>query len=291
MLRLQFAYDFTSGQTLFAKLEPYPRTDGAAAGDLIEHLKPGDLCLRDLGYYKAEWFQQMEAAGAFYVSRLKSGVTVVTGSGSHLRLDKFLSRMKGDLVDQRVQLGQAGDFHARLVALRVPGEVAAQRRRRLHEQAKKKGATVSALKLALADWVLLITNLTKEQADAETLRQLYRLRWHVEIVFKTFKSNGCLQLLTSHVSNPHHLQVLLLGQLLQVILNLRLWRALAGSSPEHPSSLLKMAGQARETLEALWLTGRSALLWKGHVRRLLYYCRYDRRRLKSLTTLHAELLR
>ena len=291
MLRLQLSYDYLSGEVLYARLEPYPRTDARAAGDLIEHLQPGDLCLRDLGYYKAAWFQQMNALGAFYISRLKSEVTVFTDSGSNLRLDKFLNRRKEAVVDQQVRLGGTGDFHTRLVALRVPPEVAAQRRRKLHAAAKRRHETVSALKLALADLTLLITNLSKEQAGGEMLRQLYRLRWQVEIVFKTLKSNGCMRRLTSHVSNRHHLLALLLGQLLQVILNLRLCRVLSEFDPAHPPSLLKISGLTSETLAALWLSERSESQWTRHIERLNYHCRHDLRTLKNLEKLRAELLR
>jgi hypothetical protein len=291
MLRLQFAYDYSSGKTLFANLDPYARTDAAAAGDLMAHLQPGDLCLRDLGYYKAAWFQQMDAIGAFYLSRLKSEVTVCGSAGKAIALDKFLQAAKGDLVDATVRLGAAGDFTTRLVAIRVPREVAEQRRRKLHEKAKRRNQTPSALKLALADWLLLVTNIPPEKAGAEALRHLYSLRWHVELVFKTFKGNGCLRQLAGHASNPHHLETLLLGQLLQVILNLRLWRTLSAPHAGRPLSLLKVAGLIRETLEILWLPVAAANAWRAHLQRILYHCRYDRRQLKNLEILHSELLR
>ena len=46
----------------------------------------------------------------------------------------------------------------RLLALRVPAEVANQRRRRLKAQARKHGRTPTAESLAWADWTLLVTN-------------------------------------------------------------------------------------------------------------------------------------
>jgi hypothetical protein len=46
----------------------------------------------------------------------------------------------------------------RLLLLRVPKAVADQRRERRIAEAKRRGHTVSALTLALADWTLLITD-------------------------------------------------------------------------------------------------------------------------------------
>lgn len=291
MLRLQFAYDYLSGETLYARLDPYSRTDASVAGDLLEHIRPGDLVLRDLGYYKAAWFQKMDALGAFYISRLKSEVVVFNGSSPNVRLDDFLRRRSEAVVDLPLRLGRAGEFHTRLVALRVPAEVAAQRRRKLHSAAKRRQETASALRLALADWTLLITNLPTEKLEAETLWQLYRLRWHVEMVFKALKSNGCMQRLARHISNASHLRVMLLGQLLQVILNLRLCRRLSEFDPARPASLLKMAGLLTETLAALWLSDGCELQWARHLQRLQQHCRYDQRTRKNLEELRVELLR
>ncbi len=77
---------------------------------------------------------------------------------------------------------------------------------------------------------MFVTNIPREAAGPEDLYKLYGLRWHVELVFKALKSKGCLRSLTAHASNPHHLEVLLLAQLLQLVqlvLNLKLWRIIS----------------------------------------------------------------
>lgn len=289
MLRLQLACDFRRGDAVCARLDPYSRTDATASADLLEYLEPGDLVLRDLGYYKAACFQKIDDLHAYYVSRIKSEVLVFKDDGTKLHLGEFLRHRKEDVVDQQVRLGAAGNFHTRLVALRVPQKIAEERRRKLREGSKRRGEKISDMRLALADWTLLITNLTGEQATAGKLEELYRLRWHVEIVFKTLKSNGCMQRLATHVSNPHHLRVLILGQILQIILNLRMWRELGRIDPTRPASLLKVAKLMQETLEVLWLPGTDDHAWQRHLRRLFYYCRYDKRSRRNLRDLCAKL--
>jgi hypothetical protein len=290
MLRLQFAYDFKSGRTLLAAPGAYSHTDTAAAGELLDELKPGDLCLRDMGYYKAELLQRMDEMGIFYMSRLKSEVKIPRGDGGPaMGLDEFLRGLGGATFDGKIRVGAVRGFTTRLVAARVPSEVAAQRRRKLHAEARRTRRPASALKLALADWMIFVTNIPPEVAGPGELRKLYGLRWHVELVFKALKSQGCVRALAAHASNKHHLKALLLGQLLQIFLNLRLWRLLSPASKGSPRlSLLKMAAMTRETLRALWPAISCPECWDKHLRTLLYRCRYDKRKRRNIDEIWEE---
>jgi hypothetical protein len=281
MLRLQFAYDYKSGRTILVTPAAYSHTDTAAAGDLLDELEAGDLCLRDMGYYKAELFAAMASKGVFYLSRLKSEVKLPRGEGEPpMALDEFLRGVRGPVFDATtVKVGAVRGFGTRLVAVRVPETIAAERRRKLREEARIRRKTPSALKLALADWTLFVTNIPPETAGPEDLRKLYGLRWHVELVFKALKGNGCLRALAAHASNRHHLEVLLLGQLLQIVLNLRLWRLLSPARKGAPRlSLLKIAAMTRRTLAALWLESGGTKRWENHMRTLRHQCRYDKRK-------------
>lgn len=280
MLRLQFAYDYKSGRTLFATPAAYAHTDSAAAAGLLDELAPGDLCLRDMGYYKAELFQLMDDKGVFYLSRLKPEVKIPQEEGKPaMGLDEFLNGVLGPVFDKTIRIGAKRDFVTRVVAVRVPEKVAAERRRKLHAEAKRRNKTPGALKLALADWTVFVTNIPQEMAGPADLRKLYGLRWHVELVFKALKGNGCLRALAAHASNANHLQVLLLGQLLQLVLNLRLWRMLSPAKKGAARlSLLKITALTRETLAVLWPGDLCMKRWEKHMDILLKRCRYDKRR-------------
>ncbi len=127
MLRLQFAYDYKSGRTLFATPAAYSHTDAAASADLLGWLEPGDLCLRDMGYYKTGLFETMDATGVFYLSRFKPDVKIPQGHGQPaIGLDEFLRGAHGNLLDQAIHIGAKGSFTTRVVAVRVPGKVSAE---------------------------------------------------------------------------------------------------------------------------------------------------------------------
>jgi hypothetical protein len=77
-----------------------------------------------------------------------------------------------------------GHLHAR----RWPAAQAAQARRRVRAEARKKGHTVQQRTLALAEWVLLFTTLAPAVLPTETVMALYRVRWQVELAIKRLKS-------------------------------------------------------------------------------------------------------
>ena len=76
------------------------------------------------------------------------------------------------------------------MAVRVPQEVADQRRRRLHEEFRDKGKTPSARLLALAAWTMMVTTVPDAQLSVAEALVLLRERWQIELLFKLWKSQG-----------------------------------------------------------------------------------------------------
>jgi hypothetical protein len=96
--------------------------------------------------------------------------------------------------DQDVFLGNPlreddpyGRLRVRLVALRLPPEVAQQRRRRSRKQAKDQGHTLSQRTLQMMDWLVVLTNVPALRLTAEQVLAVYRLRWQVELMFRQWK--------------------------------------------------------------------------------------------------------
>ena len=67
--------------------------------------------------------------------------------------------------------------------------MAETRRRRFRAAAHKKGRQVSATRLALAAWTVLVTNVPARLTLREAL-VLARMRWQIELLFKLWKSHG-----------------------------------------------------------------------------------------------------
>lgn len=185
MMRVQAVYDLLAGRFVSLDLRPHLETDQKASPGIAAELGPGDLLVRDLGYYSYEAFAAIAATGARFLSRLH-GQSVVCGlDGRRLDLPGLLSLGRG--LDMPVLLGgrrAPAVPQLRLVALPVPPEVAAERRRRLRRDSPK----VSERLLRLQDWTIFLTNAPAEELAADAIADLYRQRWTIEILFKSWKS-------------------------------------------------------------------------------------------------------
>jgi hypothetical protein len=70
---------------------------------------------------------------------------------------RYLAAQETPAVQLAVGLGATHHLKARLLAARVPDEVANQRRRQGHADARRRGHTPSATQLEACDWTLLVT--------------------------------------------------------------------------------------------------------------------------------------
>jgi Transposase DDE domain len=190
-LKVQVRLDLVSGRLSAARPEAGRDNDHATPLQTAG-LAPGTLHLRDLGYFDLDVLQAIDAAGAFFLSRLQDSTAVFDADGRRLNLGEWLSRQQGDVVDVPVTLGVGHRLRGRLVAVRVPEAVAAQRRRQARAKGRKKGYTPSRAKLALCAWNFYVTNVPPDRLRVEEVLALARARWQIECLFRQWKSDGGL---------------------------------------------------------------------------------------------------
>ena len=189
-LKLQVQFDLSTGALRGPWLQ-----DGRGADRAAPHqttFPPGALRLADLGYFSLALLHELSAAGVYWLSRLHLHTHVFDPAGPRLDLLPWLSQQQAMVHDLPICLGAQQRLHARLLAVRVPAQVAQQRRRRLRKQAKRKGQTLSQRHLALSDWTLLVTNAPVELLTLDEALVLQRARWQIELLFKLWKSLGRL---------------------------------------------------------------------------------------------------
>jgi hypothetical protein len=160
-------------------------------------LPSGSLRITDLGYFDLSVFEELSQAGVFWLSRLQFATSVFTPDGTPLSLLSWLDKQSGPVVDIPILLGSERRLPCRLVAWRVPQEVASRRRQKLIAESRAKdGRTPTAERLAWCDWTILVTNVPPEMLTAKELAVLYRARWQIELLFKRWKSQGLVAELT-----------------------------------------------------------------------------------------------
>ena len=84
-------------------------------------------------------------------------------------------------------VGARERLEVRLLAVRVPQEVADQRR--LRAEMRDKGKTPSARLLALAAWTTMVTTVPEEQVRVKEALVLLRARWQLEVTFEEARAH------------------------------------------------------------------------------------------------------
>jgi hypothetical protein len=215
--KLQAGYEYKTGALGFFAVTEGIKPDQAYCLELVDHIQKGDLTLEDLGYFKLRKFQLLAEKGAFFLSRLLVGTSVFDpATNKEINLGAMLRGIKDDVFELNVAIGADERFPCRLTALRVPKQVANERRRKLKKESKKKGRTPSKIHLALCDWTLFVTNAPAKILPLNVVRSLYRLRWQIELIFKQLKS--VLRIHCSNTAKDHRLMCELYGKLIMAVI-------------------------------------------------------------------------
>lgn len=150
-----------------------------------ESLPAGSLSLRDRGYIDLGYFAALEARSdkAFLICRAAKGINPIV-LDIHAVSPRYAKRWKGKRLSE---LGKTmlRKNHELIVAWTRPGKRELRLRLIIRWVPEKRG------------WTWLLTNLPQSRADADTVAELYRLRWQIELVFKDWKSNANLHALES----------------------------------------------------------------------------------------------
>jgi hypothetical protein len=187
-LKIQTRVDIVGGQLLL-HLTPGRDCDQKAELRLVD-IQPGSLHLRDLGYFDLDVFEKILEKQAYFLSRLMHGTIVHELDGQRLNLLEFLKNR--DEVDCEVLVGKHKKLRLRLLARRLPQEVADERRRKYQKKCRDKGTTPSDEATQLRGWCIYVTNVPPAQMNFDEAGALMRQRWQIELLFKLWKSKGKL---------------------------------------------------------------------------------------------------
>jgi len=240
-LKLQVRFDLCRG-TLSGPLLTDGRTHESTSPLQRASLPPGALRVADLGFFDLGVFAALSAQGVYFLSRLLLSTALVTPQGERCDLLSLLGAQGASTVDLPVCLGATQHLPVRLLGVRVPPEVAAQRRRRLRADAKRRGHTPSAAQLAAADWTLLVTNTPHALLSLAEALVLARARWQIELLFKLWKSHGVID--ESRSSKPWRVLCEVFAKLLAMLI--QHWVLLTGCWSVPDRSLVKAAHTLRQ---------------------------------------------
>lgn len=205
-IKIQLEYDLHSGQFLNFQVEPGKNNDKTFGTECLATLQPGDLCIRDLGYYSLEDLDQMDQRGVYYISRLKLNnmVYIKNKSPEYFRngtvkkqsqyikvdLEHIMNTLKPGQVYEITEayIGKNKKLFTRVIIYRLTEKQLRERKKKQVYTESKKGITYSEKSKRLAGMNIYVTNTPLEWVPMEQIHDFYSLRWQIEIIFKTWKS-------------------------------------------------------------------------------------------------------
>ncbi|MGH7493048.1 MAG: IS4 family transposase [bacterium] len=222
-VKILFGYDFKGGQ-FFYRLTDGVTHDHLSDCGFLQGIAAGDLEISDLGFFNIAAFAHMDASGAFYLSRLRPDVKVYqfrNGELEEFDLVRFAQQLRVSHTEIEVYLKKTEIVtKTRLIIAKVPDQVKAQRLRKLNHISRKKGYTTRKRVKILAGFNLYLTNALATALASEHIRALYGIRWQIELIFKSWKSNFALAKVTGKRSE--RIKCILYAKLLLIMITTKI---------------------------------------------------------------------
>lgn len=205
------------------------------------------LRISDLGYFDISVFKAIGLAGSYWLSRLQYATNVYR-SGQKIPLMSWLSKQAEAFIDIGVEMGSEQRLPCRLIACRVPEQVANRRRNKLIAETKsKRGAVPTDERLAWCDWTILVTNCPENLLAVREAFVLYGARWQIELLFKRWKSLGLIAEMTG--ADTTEKRIRLWSRMLGVLLEH--WLMLSTSWTNARTSLTKAHKIIRDYIDLI----------------------------------------
>jgi hypothetical protein len=229
LMNIQYEFDIKSGDWLILELTKATRNDQLDSRETVTSIQKNDLCIRDLGYVTMPYLKGVIKEGAFFLNRLPP-----TLGTYHVKNGKLqpVDWEKVHLLMQRchlphlaldVFLDQKMTVKARMIIQAVPGQIAQKRVKDATIAGKRKDGYAPTKQYRIkSHYNIYITNAPEEMVPLSEVPLFYRLRWQIELIFKTWKSLASIDKVKQMKKERFECQ--LYAKLIWILLNWRLYQ-------------------------------------------------------------------
>jgi hypothetical protein len=281
MAKIQVLMDLLRETFVHFKITPFTQNDQSVAAEVLKFAQPGDLLLRDLGYFDLAALQQMNTAGIYFLSRLLV-TTALFDAQDDTRINLLHMLQEHGTLDLPVHLGAHEKIPVRLVAQPISKEVAEERRREAQNDRDRR-LNHHAEYLALLEWDIFITNVPRKWWRLSRVCEANICRWRIETVFKTWKSNLKIDDVPKGDAprvRAHLYAALILITVYQTPLFLKLAER-AAQFCDRDLSLMKVTRFLKKHAWLFFATPGTEPNKELILQQILYHCRYEKRARKS----------
>lgn len=270
ILKIDAVYSLKTGVFKHFKLTNYRDNDITRSMEILEYAKPGDLVIRDLGYFLLDTFKEMNKRGIYLISRLHTQrkiYDVKTGEKIDL-IDMMKNR---DFIDKTVLVERKKKMPMRLIVVRLDPKRVNERRRKARLIRRKRTEEY----ISLLEFAIYLTNVPEERLSVTQLVRLYALRWRIEIIFKTWKSYLKIGEVVQF-SNKIRVDSYILIMLIYIVLFIVNFHNCLEQYSDR-ISIMKLSKYLISNFGTILMSFRRAAMQSIIIEQILYYCCYDKR--------------
>lgn len=269
LMNIQYAFDLKGGNWENLELTKATQNDQSHSKKTLNDIKSGELHIRDLGYVTMGYLTRIVSEKAFFLNRLPPKTKPVEcGTDKAIDWTKLYQKMQDNRnthFTANVVIGTSKEpFECRLIAVPVPDKVWNERIRKAQKHAKSKGLCLSQEYKARCRFSIFITNVGEQVLKANDVIQLYRLRWQIELVFKTWKSLLGIQKVKAVKKERFECQ--LIARFIWILINWKIFKCfdvfIRRNSPGYACSMWKFFKQARSFAHVLRKVSNGRLTFK-----------------------------
>jgi len=189
---IQYEYDIKNGQTTALEVTDAARCDLTDAKETSTDVLPGDLIIRDLGYFYLSILAEFDRKEAFFLSRLNVKCNVFEDENgspiSFKEMHNYMIKTEIPLLEKSVSAGVKEKLPVRMVVQLVSDEVYEKRIRKIEKKNRESGYNTSDDYKARCRLNIFITNVDSKGLAKEDVYAAYKIRWQIELMFKHWKS-------------------------------------------------------------------------------------------------------
>jgi hypothetical protein len=218
-LKIFYEYDLRQGIVRNLNIYPASENDYQSGEMILQQLHPKELVMRDLGFYKLDFFARIAQGGAYFLSRYKTGTNLypdVQGK-EPINLQRLIKKIPaGQSKELLVYAGNKQRLPCRLIIDKFDSTTAAERRRKLRKGKKGKGKNLSRKRLELCSCNCYLVNLPQDSFPLTDIQKIYSIRWQIEIMFKIWKSVFNIDKIKA--VDPNRILCFIYGKLIAILL-------------------------------------------------------------------------
>ena len=259
LMNIQYEYDLLSANWSCLDFTKATRNDQADSRETLDNIEINDLHIRDLGYVTMPYLLGIEERQAFFLNRLPTQLNVYRKkNGKYLlvdwnSVDRVFKKKELKQMELNVVLSKKHKLESRMVIVPIPDDVYQKRIRKASKHARSKGCQLTNEYKIKARYNIFITNVSADRLSPKDIIQVYRLRWQIELVFKTWKSG--LSIHKTKKVRKERFECHMIARIILAMVNWRVYQsvnlALMKIEPNKGISILKFFKQTIKYITVL----------------------------------------